>query len=628
MLRSSEIDVVQEPTSAQAVDQPVDMIVEPADVGWGRLPDLALSSALALLVVACAYTAARLSLPWANALSWLGLLGIITPSAARLLSPQPSRIERLGLVLIVGAAYYGVKLAHSPLGFTYADELKTLRTVADIAATGQLFLPNPALPIISYYPGLPIITALFAQISGLSLEQAGMIIIGAARLLMIAGLFLFYERASGSARIAGLGTLLYAGNPSFLFFNAQFAYESLALPLAVITLYALVRRGPPGEPGRLLFSLLAISCLGALVITHHMTSYALIVFLVLLAAIVALLRQAPGQDGVTRGFTVLAVVGASAWLVYAAVLTVGYITPVLKHAVVEVVRLIFQEGEGRELFRSNDGTTEPLAERVVMIATVLGLLAGMPIGLRAFWRQYRGQALPLALAVGALAYPASLAMRLTKAGQETSGRTSAFIFLALSFVLALAALALSGPRPTRLRTTLLTGWISLLLLGGPIIGWATWLRLPGPYLVAADTRSIEPQGMAAAGWARSYLGPNNQILADRINYLLMSSRGGQFPLTGLKARPLYPIAFATTLDAPAVALLRAAGVRYLVIDQRLTTTLPKLGIYFENSEPGAYQHTSPLPRAAVTKYDAAPELRRVFDSGDIAIYDTGAPSHE
>ena len=45
-------------------------------------------------------------------------------------------------------------------------------------------------------------------------------------------LFLFLERAAGSARAAGIAIAVYACNPSFLYFDSQFGYESLALAIA------------------------------------------------------------------------------------------------------------------------------------------------------------------------------------------------------------------------------------------------------------------------------------------------------------------------------------------------------------------------------------------------------------
>jgi Gpi18-like mannosyltransferase len=58
---------------------------------------------------------------------------------------------------------------------------------------------------------------------------------------MILSLFLFYEQVTRSSRMAGMATLIYMANPHFLFFDAIYSYETLALPLALFMLYILAR---------------------------------------------------------------------------------------------------------------------------------------------------------------------------------------------------------------------------------------------------------------------------------------------------------------------------------------------------------------------------------------------------
>ena len=49
----------------------------------------------------------------------------------------------------------------------------------------------------------------------------------------MAALFVLFTRVSGSARLAGIAVMIYAGNSNFLFWGAQYSYESLSLPLLV-----------------------------------------------------------------------------------------------------------------------------------------------------------------------------------------------------------------------------------------------------------------------------------------------------------------------------------------------------------------------------------------------------------
>ena len=66
--------------------------------------------------------------------------------------------------------------------------------------------------------------------------------------------------------------------------------------------------------------------------------------------------------------------------------------------------------------------------------------------------------------------------------------------------------------------------------------------------------------------------------------------------------------------------LADAGVQYLLVDLRLSTQLPAGGSYFPD-DPQQGRHTAPIPRRSLTKFDGVPGIDRVYDSGDIVIYD-------
>jgi hypothetical protein len=232
----------------------------------------------------------------------------------------------------------------------------------------------------------------------------------------------------------------------------------------------------------------------------------------------------------------------------------------------------------------------------------------------------------VALAAGALAYPASLGLRLTHFGAEASNRTSEFLFVPIAFVLAVAATELWLNRPgSWLRPALFAGWAAVIFAGGIVVGVPRWGRMPGPYLVAADTRSIEPKGIAAAEWMRTFVGPGNRVAMDRINGLLMGSYGGQTTVRySYEGTGLAWVFFPPTLGPTELGLLRSGRVRYVVVDHRLTRQLPIVGIYFEMGEPDTYGHIVPMDPAALAKFDGVAGAQRVFDGGDIVIYDVGA----
>jgi hypothetical protein len=575
-------------------------------------------------LIAVADTGSRGGADWAYALFWTGLLAMFVPIAARLASSRATRYERIALIVALGIGLYLVKVMVSPNIFTLTDESAHWRTAADIVRTGHLFAHNPLLPVSPFYPGLESTAAALVNVSGLPMLAAARVIIMAARLILVVALFFLYEQVTGSPRIAGIGALLYMGNPEYLLFDSQFSYESLALPMATLVVLALARR-TSSRARRLGFTVVGLVALGTVVVTHHMTTYMLAIFLVVWTGAVILRRNgAPVARMGPGGAALLAIAAALSWLLYAATLTVGYLSPQLRGAVAELLRLIAGEMTGRQLFRTSAGQVAPAWERVTAFTAVALLLVGLLVGIPLLWRRYRTSPLALALLAAGLLYPASLASRLTQSGAEASNRSSGFIFVGLALVAAVGIvnLLLAKQRDWGLRHVLTIGVVVTVLTGGVIVGSPPWARVPGSYLVGGDTRSIDAKGIAAASWARVYLGPDNRLVADRTNAALMGTYGQQRPITGYGDREYaYVVFFANSFGPAEEAAIRHAGVRYIVVDLRLSTALPLIGAYYEIGEPGAKQRSTPIDRAALAKFDGVAGLNRIFDSGDIVIYD-------
>jgi hypothetical protein len=605
---------------------------------WGWLPALSLLGACGVLLGALAHTGARYDAPWAQPLYWLALLVMFTPLATRLIMPGVSRQEAIGLVVVLGLAIYFVKLLQSPLGFTFFDEFLHWRTANDIFKSGQLFKENPLLPVSPLYPGLEIAGTAVAHLTGLSIFGAGVIVVGVARVTLTLALYLFYEQLSGSVRVGGIASAIYMGNPHFVIFDAQFAYESLALALFLAILLALLRRQRATGSERLGLNVVVVIGLWSLVATHHATSYMTGIFLILWATTTAIYKRWFGatQPGISW-VAFLAIITNAIWLVCVASITIGYLAPHLQGAIVSVLNLIAGEGSDRELFKSSSGVVTPLLEKLIGLGAPGLIMLCLPIGLLSFWRTSRKDATACMLALGTLAYPITLAMRLTGGGWEVSARSSVFVFFPLAFILALGIEHLWMPGPLaglkplleRFKPALFALFVAVLFCGGIIAGWSPWARMPWPYTVGSDTRSIEPQGLAAAAWASAYLGPDNRIAADRINMTLMGTYGAQRMITHLIDEvSISGIFLAPRLGPNEREVLRKGRIRYIVVDRRVSTALPLDGHYYEGWEKMVVPYTGPISPDVLRKFDFMPQVSEVFDSGDIKLYDVGALARE
>jgi Double zinc ribbon len=619
-------------------------------VTWGWLPLLALTSTFGTLSVAHGFTSARLGIPGAEIFFWFGLLLIFVPATVRLISPTASRFERISLLCVVGICFYLVKVMNSPLYFSAYDEFLHWQTADDIARSGHLFSANALLPTSPFYPGLEIVTNAFSRLSGLSTFTSGTIVVGVAHLLLILALFMLCEFITGSARIAGLATILYMTNPNFLFFDAQYAYESLALPLATFLLFAMAYN----EKASLLLartkhiaafkaSAMAVHkrlnsrhhwitlsvwiTLGAIVVTHHMTDYVFDGLLLLWTVIYALRRPAALIRSNLARTIFLGVVMSVAWMILPGNPVVQYLSQYFIAVLNELRQILTGASSVHPVFVSYSGLQTPLWQRVMEVSSVALITLGLPFGLLCLWQRYRHDALVWMLGIFSLFYPFSQVFRFTNFGAEITDRSAAFLYIAISCIL---AIFIAQFWPTKWlswkQTLLIICILSMVFLGGTSVGSGpSWAVMPGPYLAAADERSIEPEGIRAATWTYSYLGPKNRIATDRTNGLLMSTYGQQRIVTDQEDQiNVIPIFFSSSLGDYEVSILRQAQVRYLVVDLRLSQALPVIGFYFDEGEPGAFQHTTPIDTASLTKFNTIPQINRVFDSGDIVIYDVGA----
>jgi hypothetical protein len=599
-----------------------------ATVAWQ--PVILASTGAGLLLVGLADEQSRIGAPMSLPLFWAGILWIVGPSTWRLLAPAPSRNERISIVLILGLALYLVKVMASPIAFTMNDEFTHWRTLDDVLSSGHLFADNPLLSISPIYPGLEAATAAAKVSSGLGVFPLAMILMGAARVVTVLSLFLLAGTITGSGRVAGIATVIYMANPSFLAFDALFSYESLALPLAFLAIWAVLcwsrHRGRSVLHGGL-----ALAAIAATTVTHPLTSLVLVTFLTTWA-VVSLVRPrgstARWPIGVAAAW---AVVVNMVWLATVGGPAINYLFRIVQGGVDELLPVLSGANAVRQLFASQTGFAVPLPETVLAYAAVALLLLALPFMLLHAVRGRHPPAVVVVLVLAALLYPASLALRLAGAGSETSQRSSEFLYVALGVLGAdwLVGSRASLWRPHGRLPVVLT--LLVVFAGGIVIGGPPWSRLPGPYHVAAEQRSIEPQGLYTAAWALSELGPKNRLIADRTNAKLLGSIGSQYPVTsGNSHLGTAYVMFAQTLDPAMLDVMRRARIRYVVVDLRLARAPPVYGVYFERSEPDAGRHTTPIPLAALQKFDGLRGVTRIYDSGDIIIYDVrglvdGAP---
>ncbi len=140
--------------------------------------------------------------------------------------------------------------------------------------TQQLLRPNTLIPIVQFFPGTsgsdpdrqPADRAVDLALRRPDRRDH-------ARRTLFA-VFLLAEVHLSSARAGAVAALVYAMNPSALYFDTQYAYESVAIGLFCWVL-ALTQPGHQGGyrgAARIGFTVAAILCAAGCVVTHHLTT--------------------------------------------------------------------------------------------------------------------------------------------------------------------------------------------------------------------------------------------------------------------------------------------------------------------------------------------------------------------
>jgi hypothetical protein len=568
----------------------------------------------------------------AVALFFAGLTTIFAPAAIRVLTRNVTRQERFALVIALGLAFYGVKIVGSPTSFTFFDEYIHVRNTQNILATHHLFGLNPLLPSASYYPGLGAACAGLVNLTGLSTFVSGLLIIGAARILISACFFLIAEKMTGSSVAAAGASLLYAANPMFLFWSASFSYENLALPLAAFVLWWISRTRD--ETNRLV-PVITVIAIVAVTVTHHISAFALTTLLGAWWLAETLFRRSdPGRRRVIGAMALVAGSTSVAWFFLVARPAEYYlfgenILPILQ----EIGGLLSGRVPPRQPYAAGGVVADPiwyvLAGFAALALIVLALLPALYRALRtvlgsrslsADGRRGINVALIIAMVMAA-AFPASQLIRLTANGDTIAGRSSEYLFTGLGCVLALLAeKRLQSARVTTWVRSLLGGiLVTIVLIGTTTIANAYTQLLPEAANPPGYPWQVQPGAIKASEWAREHLGGDQNFAVDAIDSQALATYGDEDTIS----YDAWPIFLNNTMNNAVVDTIKTEKVRYLFVDWLMTRGIPANpgNYYFSPWEPQAGQYTHPLPAVMLAKFASTDCARLIYDSGLIQIFD-------
>lgn len=553
-------------------------------------------------------------------LFWVGMACALVPAIGVACGSRTTNLHRLFGLVTVGAVLSAPKLLLALGGPLYHDEYPHWREVEAIIESGRIFQPVSIVPIAASFPGLHAPTAAVAMVSGVSPWSAAVVVVTTAHILTLLGVYVAARAVFRSNRIAAIAAVVYALNPSYLYFDAQFSYESLAVCYFVWTIAFVVQIGQKSvwRPA----GLAAITCLAS-VCTHHLTT----IFLILVLGIIAVCHTIAGR-GEDRSVPVAlwTLVGVSAaafilWVTLAAPNTYTYLSPYFGGSLRQLLSIGGTGSGSRTLYA---GTTVPQYEILLAFLTPPLLLILTVLALRNAISRKPHDPTQMAFWVLGVLYFISLPLILTPLGAEGARRSWAFSYLGLSMVLApwLAGVltnSTSAKRRPWAQFAMVAAFL-VVLIGNTSAGLNSDYRFPGPFRFGSETRGITAETITMARWLKTEAGPGARVVTDRFTGLAVGSYGGAQLAVASKGFPIWQLyTSATQPPAKLVAALKDSHYKYLVIDKRLASK-PVLGSsIFGNAEP-EWERDPVFTEDSLAKFDKLPWTVKIYESESYSVY--------
>ena len=568
---------------------------------------------IGFILVVLTYYLLHTSLIFYDVLFWIGILlsGI---STYYIISNNYKTETQLFCLFLFGFMLYLPHILSSPNYFHFYDELAHYQTALLIDEKGSIDVNVTSFTVSKYYPGIELLTIFFKNITGNSLFVSGRIIVGISHSFIALFMYLFFRNIS-STKIAAIASLVYFFNSAFTFFDTYFSYESIGLPLLVLILFTVTKKN--SHANSIGNTLIQVILLGAIVVTHHFSSYMVLLFLIILLTINIIFTYLKIKVYNRRFYFLTLLTGTFIfyWMVYLANANINYYTKLTMDSFQGILKQsIF--GERLSEFTSIQLLNVPYFELFIRRYLYVPLILLLVLG--GIYYLYNKKSLHNEFILTLIIYSSLFIISLV--GLFTSiiefSRFSPFGFIGIAFLI---GICLENMQKTRFFKILSLISVIILIIGGISLG--TENRDPYSTNIRIGQQSIESKVISSAAWSEKYLGRYNSMLSNSATSNVLEFYGIQKSIS----YGGWEVFFPTNVSFNATYYLESNGINYLAVDKRISIYISEVRYYFDRDELYIPNHppfgrTEPLPLESITKFDKHVAFSNIYKNGNIAIY--------
>lgn len=595
---------------------------------WAELIAAVLVAGGGALVVWAYSMAPTSSIDSYDPIFWAGMVLVYLTVAWRSLAGRHSVLwlAFLGLFTVLP------KFWMSPTGPIYFDETAHFALLRNVISAGHLFQNTPLLPIGKFYPGMESAASAIHWLTGLSAWDSALALIAAAHCLLPVQVYYIARALPLTKRWAVVAAVVYATNPSFIYEDVQFAYESIAILLmfTILRIYveALAAERSGTRTWRSTLSttfLIAVLCF-SLVVTHHLTSLTgtglLLVGALTIGPITGFLDRKGGPRRLLVRYAPFLILGGcfALWVIFVAPGTWPYLFPHVSQPFQQILKLVGIGKGAHNPFRTLfSHSTAPLYERIMAIVapSLIGVVL-LFTGVRWLWKRRTRSEFLWGFTLAAF-YLVSLPLTLVAEGAAGAHRTWSSTYIGVGVLPAAAVFVFALDRRKlwlrRAAATLGSAAMIVLLIGNVAAGTPIDYRYPGTYKFASDTLSVTPETLRLADWVRAHLGPGARVITDRFTAVALAGRADAVTPLPVPGLPLANIWYTRRPPTPALMFtLERQRDEYLAVDLRDTDHTPVEAPLFLAGEPAK------VPKRNMTRLAHWPWLRLLYSSEHYRLY--------